>query len=75
MISTPTILLLPGGSITVDNLTVSGFSTFVNSLNINGDVDLDANLHLTGVSTFVGDISITGNILQTGIITYCMVPR
>ena len=62
-------LALPGGSITVDNLTVQGFSTFVNALNIDGDVDLDANLHLTGVSTFVGDISITGNILQTGIIT------
>ena len=62
-------LLLPGGSITVDDLYVSGFSTFVDAVNIDGDVDLDANLHLTGVSTFVGDISITGNVLQTGIIT------
>ena len=58
-------LLLPGGSITVDDLYVSGFSTFVNALNIDGDVDLDANLHVTGVSTFIGDISITGIVTAT----------
>ena len=46
-------LLLPTGSITVDNLYVSGFSTFVDVLDINGDIDLDANLHVTGVSTFL----------------------
>ena len=62
-------LLLPGGSITVDDLYVSGFSTFVNALNIDGDVDLDANLHVTGVSTFIGDISITGDVNITGIVT------
>ena len=59
-------LILPGGSITVDDLYVSGFSTFVNALNIDGDVDLDANLHVTGVSTFIGDVNITGDIIQTG---------
>jgi len=62
-------LYLPGGDITVDNLYVSGFSTFVDALNIDGDIDLDANLHVTGVSTFIGDIDVTGNIYQTGIIT------
>ena len=63
-------LLLPGGSITVDNLTVQGFSTFVGPVNIDGDVDMDANLHLTGVSTFTSDVFIGGNLNVTGDIVY-----
>jgi len=53
-------LLLPGGNINVDSLHVSGISTFVGPVNIDGDVDLDANLHLTGISAFVGNVNITG---------------
>lgn len=57
-------LLLPTGSITVDNLYVSGFSTFVDVLDINGDIDLDANLHVTGVSTFFGNVNVINGIIN-----------
>ena len=69
VISTPTILLF---QVVVSPLITYMYRVLVHlsiPLNIDGDVDLDANLHLTELKTFVGDISITGNVLQTGIIT------
>ena len=55
------------------NLSVTGISTLGvegvagDLVDINSDVDMDANLHLTGVSTFIGDIAQTGNINVTGV--------
>ena len=59
-------LQLPGGSINVQNLYVSGVSTFNGPLDIDADLDIDSNLHLTGVSTFTSDVTIGGNLNVTG---------
>ena len=46
-----------GGEIEVENLNVTGFSTFGNTADFNGDIDVDGhteldNLNVSGVSTF-----------------------
>ena len=67
--------LFVDGDVTIDgdldliDLGVTGIATFSDLIDINGDVDMDANLHLTGVSTFVGDIAQTGNLNITGVAT------
>ena len=67
--------LFVDGDVTIDgdldliDLAVTGISTFSDLIDINGDVDMDANLHLTGVSTFIGDIVQTGNLNITGVAT------
>ena len=56
-----------GGEIEVENLNVTGFSTFGNTADFNGDIDVDGhteldNLNVSGVSTFNGNVGFTTNI-------------
>ena len=66
-----TSLYVDGGNVKIDggldatNLYVTGITTLgdglvPNLVDINADVDMDANLHLTGVSTFSGLVSFGG---------------
>ena len=55
------------GHTELDNLNVSGISTFLGNLDIDADIDVDGHtelddLNVSGVSTFIGNISASGNL-------------
>ena len=57
------------GHTELDNLNISGVSTFTGAADFNGDVDVDGhlevdNLNVTGLSTFQNGIHVTGGILN-----------
>jgi hypothetical protein len=56
-----------GGEIEVENLNVTGFSTFGNTADFNGDIDVDGHTELddvnvSGASTFTGAIDANGDL-------------
>ena len=56
-----------GGTFQVDNLDVSGLSTFTGAIDANGDLDVDGhteldNLNVSGLSTFTGAIDANGDL-------------
>ena len=60
------------GHTELDNLNVSGFSTFTNAADFNGDIDVDGhtdldNLNVSGFSTFVGFSTFNSNVFIAGI--------
>ena len=57
-------------NVNAGSLRVSGLSTFVGAVNIDGNVDMDADLHLTGVATITSDLTVGGNLNVTGDISY-----
>ena len=55
------------GHTELDDLNVSGVSTFVGNIDANGNLDVDGHtelddLNVSGVSTFVGNIDANGNL-------------
>jgi len=60
------------GHTELDNLNVSGFSTFTNAADFNGDIDVDGhtdldNLNVSGFSTFVGFSTFNSSVFIAGI--------
>jgi hypothetical protein len=56
-----------GGTFQVDNLDVSGISTFTGAIDANGDLDVDGHtelddVNISGVSTFAGAIDANGDL-------------
>ena len=68
------------GHTELDDVNVSGASTFTGSADFNGDIDVDGhteldNLRVSGVSTFIGDIDVDGhteldNLRVSGVSTF-----
>ena len=59
------------GLVTTTDLFVSGLSTFIGAVNIDGDIDVDGNLEIddlnvSGIATFAQDVEITGNLTVNG---------
>ena len=55
------------GPLIVDDLNVSGVSTFASNVDFNGDIDVDGHtelddLNVSGVSTFASDVDFNGNL-------------
>jgi hypothetical protein len=60
------------GHTELDNLNVSGFSTFTNAADFNGDIDVDGHtelddLNVSGFSTFVGFSTFNSSVFIAGI--------
>ena len=59
------------GHTELDDLNVSGVSTFASNIDANGDLDVDGhteldNLNVSGVSTFTSNIDVSANLDVTG---------
>ena len=62
------------GHTELDNLNVSGVSTFTSAVDINADLDVDGqteldHVNVTGVSTFASAVDINANLNVTGVST------
>ena len=63
------------GTTHLNNLSLTGVSTFGNHIAANGDLDVDGhteldNLNVSGVSTFAGDAQFNSNVSIAGTLTY-----
>ena len=63
------------GTTHLNNLNLTGVSTFADHIAANGDLDVDGhteldNLNVSGVSTFVGDAQFNSNVSIAGTLTY-----
>ena len=63
------------GTTHLNNLSLTGVSTFADHIAANGDLDVDGhteldNLNVSGVSTFAGDVQFNSNVSIAGTLTY-----